>query len=481
MLNLCSSSNSTPISCYPLHITDGYPSNGDETDGFLRSSGNVGLIERSMSPPRNRSPLVLSSSSPSTAAVAAIINGNKVQQMLGEQVSVEVKSPRDHQQHQHHLLSTKATTILAVPNLSQVVSLTTTNPVPSTTTQLPLTAINLSSATNPNNHLPNGILNIPAAAVPLSTSSSLSSSTHQQIFTSTLAPSFVSTNGNGQSHVIMKGGGGQMLMNSSSANGFNNNNKSNGLIIKEAATGKFGNGGDLLEPPPTKIMKLVNGMGLNQSSNMNSTINNDQQQQQMTSQGGGGLHQHTQVLPIYSSTQNGGLRVIGHHTTTTTTSSSTANGGGAVPPTNLVFTDPTAKYHQQQQQQHLPSGMVISAPLGGTLPASLSHQYLTNTINGVATNTNSTNGAPQQVHKLLLTGMAPSMMAAQSGAYALPQIPQSNDMFSRGGSTSLPGGAQLNLCRSSTPSPTISISAAGQGKGNNGQAQKGEGVQKIFF
>lgn len=375
-------------------------------------------------------------------------NGNKVQQMLGDQVSVEIK-PRDHltssaasnlSSPPTSTTSSSNTTILAVPNLSQVNHHHLMATSSAAATQLPLTAINLSSATNPNNHVPqngNGVLNIS------------SSSSGQQMFTSVAGnattTSFVASNG--QQHVIMKGngGGGQLVSNN---NGFNKGG--NGLIIKEATT-KFGNG-DLLEPPPTKIMKLVNGMD-----------NSNQSLMTTTSQGGGAaLHQHTQVLPIYSSTQNGGLRVIGHHTTTTTSAAAGNNGNVSHMPTSVVFSDPTAKY-----PQHLPSGMVISsAPLGGTaLPANLSHQYLTNTINGVATGTHTTtNAAGAQVHKLLLTGMGPNM----SGGYALPQMTQqqSNEMFARGGSTSLPGGAQLNLCRSSTPSIT-------SGKGN-GQAQKGE-------
>lgn len=376
--------------------------------------------------------------------VLSQLNGNKVQQMLGDQVSVEIK-PRDHLSSSaaSSLSSPPAsmssnTTILAVPNLSQVNHhlLATSS---AAATQLPLTAINLSSATNPNNHVPqNGVLNIPA------------SSSGQQIFTSVAGnattTSFVASNG--QQHVIMKGNGGGQLMTTTNNNGFNKGG--NGLIIKEA-TNKFGSG-DLLEPPPTKIMKLVNGMDANSQSLMTTT-----------SQGGGAaLHQHTQVLPIYSSTQNGGLRVIGHHTTTTTSAAAANNGNASHMPTSVVFSDPTAKY-----PQHLPSGMVISSgSLGGAaLPANLSHQYLTNTINGVATGTHTTtNAAGAQVHKLLLTGMGPTM----SGGYALPQMTQqqSSEMFARGGSTSLPGGAQLNLCRSSTPSIT-------SGKGN-GQAQKGE-------
>lgn len=330
-------------------FADGYPSNGDETDSFRSSS----IVERSMSP------LLISSP----------ING-KVQQ-LSDPVSVEVK-PRnvDH-------LST--TTIVAVPNLNL-----------SGPSQLPVTAINLSSASNPNNHAPNGVLNIP--------------------------------------------------MNNN--NGFNKGTN-NGLVIKEAAATtttisavekvvKLGNGGELLEPPPAKLLKLVNG-------NVGELTSSQ-----------GTLHQHTQVLPIYSSTQNGGLRVIGHHTTTTTSTGS--NGTGL--PTSVVFTDPTSKY-----QHHLPSGMVISAPMGGTLPANLSaHPYMTN----------SSNTSSAQVHKLLLTGMGSNMMAQSvPTTYTLPQLSQqaANEMFPRG-STSLPGGAQLNLCRSpsSTPSPTISMG----GKGNNG-------------
>lgn len=407
-------STNSPLSLLLAH-PDGYPSNSDETDSFR----GVG-VERSMSPTRNMSPLVIS---------GPINNGSRVQ-MLGDQVSVEVKHRTSSNGLTGELLSSAPTpaTILAVPNLSQVNHLTAT----SAATPLPLTAINLSSTANPNNHVPHGVLNIPTP----------SSQQQQQIFTSATT-SFVTSNG--QSHVIMKGGHGSggVSNNTSSSNGFN---KGNGLIIKEALPGggagkamKFGHSGaDAADQPPTKMVKLVNG----------STTTNDLVASQAI------MHPHTQVLPIYSSTQNGGLRVIGHHTTTTTSTGGGGHHNNGSMPTSVVFSDPTTKYHQ-----HLSSGMVISAPLGGTLPTNLSHQYLTSA---------SSTGAAQ-VHKLLLTGMGPNMMAQGiPSGYSLPHMAPMNDMFPRSGSTSLPGGAQLNLCRS-TPSPTISISAA---------APKGNGPQK---
>lgn len=327
----------------------------------------------------------------------------------GDQVSFEIKST---EANPIPLLNSSgvgpnvSTTILALPNLSQVA--TTMSP-------LPLTAINLSSTTNQNNHVPkNGVL-IPSS---------------QQIISSASSP-FVHTISNG--HVLMKGG---------PKNGFNT---ANGLIIRETSISpaaindkmiKLGNG-DMLEPPPAKILKLVNssGIGVNTSINSHllSSIGTD-----LTSSSGPQLQpSHT----IFTSAQNGGLRVISHHPTVTSNSS---NGSF---PTSVVFSDPMSKFQPQ-----LPSGMV--------LPTTLSHQYLSNTgLSGAGT----ANGT--QVHKLLLTGMPPNIMTqGVSGAYSLSQM--TPDIFGRG-CTSLPGGAQLNICRSpsSTPSPTILSSGMAMQKG----------------
>lgn len=373
------------------------------------------------------------------------VNGNKVH-MLGDQVSVELKS-RD----QLTITPQSSATILAVPNLNQV-NLSTA------TSQMPLTAINLSSTANPiNHHVPkNGILNIPSSVG--------SAGAIQQIITNSSSPSFVHTMSNGQ-HVIMKGGN----------NGFAN--KGNGLIIREAippqtsTSVKFGNTGDMFDAAsPAIIHNLMNGSAigpnlttfgtsadLSMTTTTTTTTALPQQQQQ----------QHTQVLPIYKSTQNGGLRVIGHHTTTTT---STPNGGGSslAAPSVVFSNEVTSKY-----QQHLPSGMVIS---GASMPANLSQPYMSNGSTGITTTTFGGVNNAAQVHKLLLTGMPPNMTAqnVSTGGYPLPQIAQSSsgDFYARG-STSLPGGAQLNVCRSpsSTPSPTISITASTKG---NGMKQKGE-------
>lgn len=375
------------------------------------------------------------------------MNGNKVQ-ILGDQVSVELKS-REQLTISGIPPAQSSATLLAVPNLNQV-------NLSSATSQLPLTAINLSSTANPNNNhvLKNGILNIPSSVG--------STGAIQQIITNS-SPSFVHTMSNGQ-HVIMKGAN----------NGFAN--KGNGLIIREAIPPptsisdkmiKFGsNNGDMFDAAsPAKIMKLVNGsaigpkqttFGTSADLSMTTTTTTTALPQQQ--------QQHTQVLPIYKSTQNGGLRVIGHHTTTT----STPNGGHSLSAPSVVFSNEvTSKY-----QQHLPSGMVIS----GALPANLSQPYLSNSINGATGITTTTfGGVNPQVHKLLLTGMSPNMTAQNvSTGYPIPQMAQSSsgDFYARG-STSLPGGAQLNVCRSpsSTPSPTISITASSKG---NGMKQKGE-------
>lgn len=382
-----------------------------------------------MSPHRNRSsPLVISGS----------VNGGKLH-MLGDQVSLELKQRSSLSAVDHLSAVTSATTILAVPNLSQI-SLTTSV---AGATQLPLTAINLSAtAANHNNHVPNGVLNMP---IPCSSSG-------QQIFTSVAAPittttSFVSSNGPPSSQVITKSGpfGNGASNNINGFNkGINTGSNNNGLIIKETISGT------------TTMEKVMMFNGVNGVSGA-AMVSDSMSTQAM-------LHPHTQVHPIYSSTQSGGLRVIGHHTKTTTSTGS----NGSMPTTSVVFSDPSTKY-----QQHLPSGMVISAPLGGMLPANLStHPYLTNA--------NATGAAP--LHKLLLTTSMGANMMAQSvstgpGGYSLPHMTSASDMFSRSGTTSLPGGAQLNLCRSpsSTPSPTISFSAASV---NSGPTAKGNGAQK---
>lgn len=354
--------------------------------------------------------------------------------MLGDQVSLELKQRSGLSAVDHLSAVSSATTILAVPNLSQI-SLTTSV---AGATQLPLTAINLSAtAANNNNHVPNGVLNIP---IPCPSSG-------QQIFTSVAAPTTSFVSSNGPSQVIAKS---SSSSSSNNINGFNKNinnssssSNSNGLIIKETISGTT---------TMEKVMMFngVNGVG-------GAAMTSDSMSTQAM------LHPHTQVHPIYSSTQSGGLRVIGHHTKTTT---STGSNGSM--PTSVVFSDPSAKY-----QQHLPSGMVISAPLGGMLPANLStHPYLTNA--------SATGAAP--LHKLLLTTSMGGNLMAQSvsagpGGYSLPHMTSASDMFSRSGTTSLPGGAQLNLCRSpsSTPSPTISFSAASV---HSGPAAKGNGAQK---
>ena len=370
-----------------------------------------------MSPPRNISPVVISSQQTNGSATP------KPQQQLGGQpqqqhpVSVEVR-PRGVEHLSIGSMTSggvpssmsSTTTILAVPNLSHQASSTSQ-------LQQPLTAINLSANQN-NNHVANGggVLNATSSPGMVTVTSG------QQIFTSMSASPFV-TSANPQSHVIMKGG----VTGMATTNNIGLNKGGNGLIIKEA-TGPVTSSPSHLEPP-SKMVKLVNGNG--GVSDLTSMAS---------------LNQHTQVLPIYSSTQNGGLRVIGHHTTTT------SMNGSNLPP-SVVFSD--SKY-----QQHLPSGMVISANLGGSLP----HQYMTST--------STAGGAP--IHKLLLTGMPPNMMAQTVSSAYLPQVSShgAQDMFPRI-STSLPGGAQLNLCRSpsSTPSPTISITASSN-KGQGGQKGK---------
>lgn len=329
--------------------------------------------------------------------------------MLGDQVTVELKQ-RTISGSSEQLSTYSGTTILAMPNLL------TTNAAP---VQLPATAINLSSTANvhSNSGTPNSVIYSVASSTPPGTMTN-----PQQIFTSA-ATQFMSNNG----HVLIKGGAGPTTSNSFNRGG-------NGLVIKEAGgfgTGdkimKFGNS-DSMDGPPAKMLKPGNGSTHDMGTN--------QQQQSL---------QHTQVLPIYSSTQNGGLRVIGHHTTTT----SVANGSL---PTSVVFSDSTAKY-----PQHLPNGMMISAPLVGQMPHT---QYLT------------ANTSAAQVHKVLLTGMGTNM-SVPSG-YSLPQLSQTPDLFARG-TTSLPGGAQLNICRSptSTPSPTL-FSAANNGGARGNMSQKGE-------
>lgn len=463
-------------------LADGYPSNGDETDSFRGSS----IVERSMSP-RNLSPLVISTPLNGTIKPPPLISTT-----TGDpHVSLELKSLGDpaHHQHQHHHLAVSGSgpgaTILAVPNFNQV-SLASS--------QLPLTAINLSTtATNPSVH------NLSSTTASLSSIGStknglisLPSATATQIISGS---PFLHGGANGP-HVIVHQTPSAMVMKGGSVNnGFSSAGggvlgKGNGLIIREAVDQstsgkvmKFGNNGSDLNEPPAKMLKLVNGQATT------TTTSTSIADQLMGSQA---TIQHTQVLPIYTSTQNGGLRVIGHHTTTTTSMANGSSGSsGSGLPTNVVFNDATTavKYHQ-----HLPSGMVISGA---------AHPYLSNGLNGGSNGGggNSSSGGSHtsatgaQVHKLLLTGMGPNMIAqnvSTAGAFSLPSTmaaaaaaaaaaQEAGNMFPTSGSTSLPGGAQLNVLSrspSSTPSPTISITSTSNGgkgiAGQKGEEEKGE-------